>query len=118
MKQLYDAASADPWRASHRVVTKSLPPSVTSETRFTQFMRALDRARRKSFVQAMKPLRRLLRNQGAVNDSLIEALFHLSAQVQEMTEEINDLRAQLGQLQKQIPPKHSATDRPPGPGAE
>jgi hypothetical protein len=51
----------------------------------------------------MKPLRRLLRNQGAVNDSLIEALFHLSAQTQEMIEEISDLRRQLAVLQKQIP---------------
>jgi len=52
----------------------------------------------------MKPLRRLLRNQGAVNDSLIDALFHLSAQTQEMVEEIRDLRTQLAALQKQIPP--------------
>jgi len=52
----------------------------------------------------MKPLRRLLRNQGAVNDSLIEAVFHLSAQTQEMVEEIRDLRMQLAALRKQIPP--------------
>jgi hypothetical protein len=58
----------------------------------------------------MKPLRRLLRNQGAVNDSLIDALFHLCAQTQEMVEEIRDLRRQLAALQKQIPPV------PPRPG--
>jgi hypothetical protein len=58
----------------------------------------------------MKPLRRLLRNQGAVNDSLIDALFHLSAQTQEMVEEIGDLQRQLAALQTQIPPAR------PGPG--
>jgi hypothetical protein len=103
MKQIYDAASTDPWRPSHRVVTRPLPTSLTSDAHLSHVYDSLDRARRKSFVQAIKPLRRLLRNQGAVNDSLIDALFHLSAQTQEMVEEITDLRSQLAVLQKQIP---------------
>ena len=104
MKQIYDAASTDPWRPNHRVVTRPLPASLTSDPHLPHVYDSLDRARRKSFVRAMKPLRRLLRNQGAVNDSLIEALFHLSAQTQEMVEEIRDLRMQLAALQRQIPP--------------
>ena len=104
MKQIYDAASTDPWRPSHRVVRRSLPTSLASDAHFSCVYDSLDRARRKSFVRAMKPLRRLLRNQGAVNDSLIEAVFHLSAQTQEMVEEIRDLRMQLAALRKQIPP--------------
>ena len=104
MKQIYDAASADPWRPSHRIVTRPLPASLTSDAHLPHVYDSLERARRKSFVRAMKPLRRLLRNQGAVNDSLIDALFHLSAQTQEMVEEIMDLRKQLAALQKQIPP--------------
>jgi hypothetical protein len=103
MKQIYDAASTDPWRPSHRVVTKPLPASLTSDAHISHVYNSLDRARRKSFVRAIKPLRRLLRNQGAVNDSLIDALFHLSAQTQEMVEEIRDLRRQLAALQKQTP---------------
>jgi hypothetical protein len=105
MKQIYDAASTDPWRPSHRVVTRPLPTSLASDAHFSYVCDSLDRARRKTFVRAMKPLRRLLRNQGAVNDSLIEALFHLSAQTQEMVEEIRDLRMRLAALQKQIPPR-------------
>ena len=52
----------------------------------------------------IKPFRRLVRNQGAVNDSLINALFHLSAQTQKMIEEISYLRAQLDAVPKQTPP--------------
>jgi hypothetical protein len=104
MKQIYEAASTDPWRPSYRAVTRPLPASLTSEAHFSHVYDSLDRARRKSFVRAMKPLRRLLRNQGAVNDSLIDALFHLSAQTQEMIAEIRDLKKQLAALQKQIPP--------------
>jgi hypothetical protein len=104
MKQIYDAAGTDPWRPSHRVVTRPLPASLTSDAHLSHVYDSLDRARRKSFVRTIKPLRRLLRNQGAVNDSLIDALFHLSAQTQEMVEEIKDLRKQLTALQKQVPP--------------
>jgi hypothetical protein len=110
MKQIYDAAGTDPWRPSHRVVTRPLPASLTSDAHLSHVYDSLDRARRKSFVRAMKPLRRLLRNQGAVNDSLIDALFHLSAQTQEMVEQIRDLQRQLIALQRQVPPA------PPGPG--
>jgi len=63
---------------------------------------SLNRASRKSFVRAAKPLRRLLRNQGAVNESLIDALYHLSAQTQEMIEEMSELQGRLSTLQTQI----------------
>jgi hypothetical protein len=112
MKQIYDAASTDPWRPSHRVVTRPLPTSLTSDAHISHVYNSLDRARRKSFVRAIKPLRRLLRNQGAVNDSLIDALFHLSAQTQEMDEEIRDLRCQLAALQKHIPPAQFGSGDP------
>ena len=104
MKQIYDAASTDPWRPGHRVVRKALPASVMFDAHLSHVQESLDRARRKSFVHAIKPLRRLLRNQGAVNDSLIEALFHLSAQIQEMAEEIRDLQRQLAAVREQNAP--------------
>ena len=101
-KQLYEAASSDPWRPGPHPMTKKIPISLTSNFHSAQVQRSLDRAGRKSFVRAIKPLRRLLRNQGAVNDSLIEALFHLSALTQQMIEEIGELQGRLSALEAQI----------------
>jgi cell division protein FtsB len=44
----------------------------------------------------------LFRNQGAVNDSLIEAIHHLHAQNQELLEEVHDLRAVVHRLRGQL----------------
>jgi len=101
-KQLYDAASSDPWRPGPHPVTKKIPISLSSSFHSAQVQRSLDRAGRKSFVRAVKPFRRLLRNQGAVNDSLIEALFHLSALTQQMIEELSDLQERLSTLETQV----------------
>ena len=65
----------------------------------THVQNALHRALRKSFVHAIKPLRRLRRNQGAVNDSLIEAGFHLAAEVNEIETRTG---AELVKLQQRI----------------
>lgn len=89
MEQLYNAATSSP---------RGPGPSFHS----IQIYNSLNRASRKSFVRAVKPLRRLLRNQGAVNDSLIEALHHLSAQTQEMIEEMSELQRRVSTLQTQI----------------
>ena len=99
MKQLYNAADSDSWRPGSHVVTKAIPASVTSAVHTADARRALSRAAAKSFVKAAKPLRRLLRNQGAVNDSLIEALWHLSLQAEEMLEEIRQLQRRIASLE-------------------
>ena len=102
MKQLYDAAESDPWRPGSHVVTKEIPVSVTSAVHTADARRALSRAAAKSFVNAPKPLRRLRRNQGAVNDSLMEALWHLSLQAEEMLEEISQLQRRMASLEAKL----------------
>ena len=63
---------------------------------------ALLRARQKTFVKAVKPLRRIARNQGAVNDSLIEAMHHLAAQNQELMEQMGELREVIAILRGKL----------------
>src|SRR3954454_24821485 len=95
VNQLYDAASSEQWRPGAHPPNKAIPLSLTSSSHTAHLQRALDRASGKSFVPAMKPLRRLLRNQGAVNDSVIEAVYHLFAQNQELIKEITELQQRL-----------------------
>ena len=99
MKQVYDAASSDSPAAGEDASSKPLPINAKLGLRASTIQKAVERAYRKSFVRAVRPLRRLLRNQGAVNDSVIEALFDLSAQTQEMIEEIAALQARLNVLE-------------------
>jgi hypothetical protein len=63
---------------------------------------AIARARKKTYVRVIKPLRGLFRNQGAVNDSLIEAVHHLNAQNQDLLEQVQDLRALVHRLRSQL----------------
>jgi hypothetical protein len=102
MKQLYDAASSEQWRPGPHPRDKAIPLSLTSSSHSAHIQRALDRAAGKSFVPAIKPLRRLLRNQGAVNDSVIEAIYHLFAQNQELIKEITELQQHLSQLERRL----------------
>jgi hypothetical protein len=96
---IHSAALADTWRVGHQL--GAAPPLLPEacDIHFTQMQAALDRAARKTFVRAAKPMRRLLRNQGAVNDSVIEAIYHLAMQNQEMREQLHELRAQVASLQ-------------------
>jgi hypothetical protein len=103
IKELYNAATSSP---------RGPGPGFHS----IHIYNSLNRASQKSFVRAVKPLRRLLRNQGAVNDSLIEALYHLSAQTQEMIEEMSEVRRRVSTLQTQIrllSPEPGGTDATP-----
>ena len=62
----------------------------------------LNRARTKTFVRAVKPFRRIRRNQGAVNDSLIRAVGELCNVNREMAREIELMRGALAELRQQI----------------
>lgn len=77
---------------------------------------SLRRARQKTFVRMAKPLRRIWRNQGAVNDSLIEAVSHLAAQNQELIDQLCDLRGAVRGLQRELrratPPEKEASSAP------
>lgn len=68
----------------------------------TRVQTALERARRKTFVSLPKPFRRLMRNQGAVNDSLLEALHHLALQNAELSQELGGLRDELRNLRTEL----------------
>ncbi|MEP6821069.1 MAG: hypothetical protein ABI946_01840 [Chthoniobacterales bacterium] len=59
---------------------------------------ALGLAQRKAFVKSVKPLRRIFRNQGAVNDSLIEAMHQLALQNQDLVDELSELRGMIRKL--------------------
>ena len=65
---------------------------------FEQVRQALQRARTKTFVPAVKPLRRLRRNQGAVNDSLIDAVDALLTVNKQMAVELAALRGEMAVL--------------------
>ncbi|HEY4285287.1 MAG TPA: hypothetical protein VGM62_19665 [Chthoniobacterales bacterium] len=102
MKQIYDAAGPDSGQPDHHRVTDPLPVSLKLGLRATRIEKALHRASQKSFVRAIKPLRRFLRNQGAVNDSLIEGITELFVQTQAMIEEIGELQRRISSLENQI----------------
>ncbi len=81
----------------------SLPStSAVSDFHVARIQSALQRARRKTFVRMIKPFRGMFRNQGAVNDSLIEAVQHLSAQNQELIDQVNELRELVASLRSQL----------------
>jgi hypothetical protein len=77
---------------------------------------ALNRARLKTRVRAPKPFRRLRRNQAAVNDSLIEAVHHLSIETQELKQEVNELRRVVGHLRRQLAAANRPAERPTASG--
>ena len=90
------------------------PPPSLHETRIHS---SLHRARTKTFVRMAKPFRRLFRNQGAVNDSLIEAVHHLAAQNEEMMQQIEDLKGVVNGLRNQLrrTPQHEPKATSPRP---
>ncbi len=73
-----------------------------SDFHVARIQSALQRARTKTFVRMIKPFRGMFRNQGAVNDSLIEAVQHLSAQNQELIDQMEELRELVASLRSQL----------------
>ena len=91
-------------------------PAATAHSHLGRIQAALHRARTKTFVRVVKPLRGLFRNQGAVNLALIDAVHHLSGQTEEMMAEIRDLRAEVTQLRTQLRAlSHSSASSSPAP---
>lgn len=108
MKQLYDAARSDSWRPGPAPDNQPIPMTLTLSSHTAKIQLALDRATKKTFVRAPKPLRRLLRNQGAVNDSLVEALVHLFSLTQEMINEMSELQRRISILEEMARPSPAA----------
>lgn len=61
---------------------------------------ALNRARTKTDVHTIKPLQRLRRNQGAVNEGLIDSFSALIAVNKQMAAEISALSAEMATLRQ------------------
>jgi hypothetical protein len=69
---------------------------------FKKAKQALNRARSKTDVHTIKPLRRLRRNQGAVNEGLIDSFSALIAVNKQMAAEITALSADLATLRQRL----------------
>ena len=63
---------------------------------------ALQRARAKTAVHTIKPLRRLRTNQAAVNESLIDALASTLAVNRAMAEELAELATEVAELRARL----------------
>jgi hypothetical protein len=69
---------------------------------FKKAKQALNRARAKTDVNTIKPFRRLRRNQGAVNEGLIDAFSALMAVNKQMAAEIAALSVDLAALRQRL----------------
>ena len=69
---------------------------------FKSARQALGRARAKNDIDTIKPLRRLRRNQGAINEGLIDALSALIAVNKQMAAELAGLSGELASLREQL----------------
>jgi hypothetical protein len=69
---------------------------------FKSARQSLGRARAKNDIDTIKPLRRLRRNQGAINEALIDSLSALIAVNKQMAAEIAGLSGELATLRQQL----------------
>lgn len=69
---------------------------------FKSARQSLGRARAKNDIDTIKPLRRLRRNQGAINEALIDALSALIGVNKQMAAEIAGLSGELATLREQL----------------
>lgn len=69
---------------------------------FRNARQSLGRARAKNDIDTIKPLRRLRRNQGAINEGLIDALSALIAVNKQMAAEIAGLSGELASMRQQL----------------
>ena len=78
---------------------------------FKSARQSLGRARAKNDIDTIKPLRRLRRNQGAINEALIDALSALIAVNKQMAGEIAGLSGELATLRQQLAERNAGGDR-------
>lgn len=69
---------------------------------FKSARQSLGRARAKNDIDTIKPLRRLRRNQGAINEALIDALSALIGVNKQMAAEIAGLSGELAALRARL----------------
>lgn len=98
------AAAAQP-RSSQPAERVAGPPSTFRQHPgfdFKSARQSLGRARAKNDIDTIKPLRRLRRNQGAINEALIDALSALIAVNKQMAAEIAGLSGEFATLREQL----------------
>ncbi|MFZ1219381.1 MAG: hypothetical protein WAO00_08805 [Chthoniobacterales bacterium] len=78
---------------------------------FRSARQALGRARAKNDIDTIKPLRRLRRNQGAINEGLIDSLSALIALNKQMAAEIAGLSGELAGLREKLAGSDLSEDR-------
>ena len=69
---------------------------------FRNARQSLNRARAKNDIDTIKPLRRLRRNQGAINEALIDCLSAALAVNKQMAAEIAGLSGEIATLRQQL----------------
>ena len=83
----------------------TMPPSVFRRHPgfdFKSARQSLGRARAKNDIDTIKPLRRLRRNQGAINEALVDALSALIAVNKQMAGEIAGMSGELATLRERL----------------
>jgi hypothetical protein len=78
---------------------------------FRSTRQSLNRARTKNDIDTIKPLRRLRRNQGAINEALADALSALIAVNKQMAGEITGLSSELAVLRERLAESDAFEDR-------
>ena len=77
---------------------------------FKNARQSLGRARAKNDIDTIKPLRRLRRNQGAINEGLIDAFSALLAVNKQMASEIVGLSAELANVRELLAQDRAQSD--------
>jgi hypothetical protein len=78
---------------------------------FTPVRKALNRARTKVDLKTFKPFRRIRTNQGAVNQSLIDALGGTVACTELLMAEIRELSAEVTELRRELARRDAVAER-------
>jgi hypothetical protein len=91
-----------PRRAVRALFAKQTMPYHHAGFDFKKTRDALGRARNKTDVHTIKPLQRLRRNQGAVNEGLIDAFSALIAVNKQMARELAGLSADVATLRQRL----------------
>ena len=107
------AAAADPRPEvatifeTHRASTSRHHPGFD----FKSARQSLGRARAKNDIDTIKPVRRLRRNQGAINEGLIDSLSALIAVNKHLAAEITGLSGDLAPRRQQLAEKKTSGDQ-------
>ena len=115
-EQIFSWMRAAATQPRQKSAERGLEPTPSSFRRhpgfdFKNARQSLGRARTKNDIDTIKPLRRLRRNQGAINEALIDTLSALIAVNKQMAGEIAGLSGELATLRQQLAERDGSGDR-------